>query len=541
VTAPRFDTNVVSQALYTWSPANVDGSKGVGFAAVSPSLAGSADWLQRLQPAGFNLHLTSDQATLLELQDEEREFSELGRTFAGDVGIIYRKTANGSIDSNGRPHVLVHALMGRAEALTVFAIGIVRPFAWLEHVAAGEIPLQLADLTEADLCLERKDLLVGHDCQQDHKGARRLLQEIAEAPPTTRFERTFDSQTDALAAAGAFRPIAPAVTCDPYVTSNGTSFVLACSPRPLRPLAASARCTFEQGLLAAANAHLLFEQGDLPAYARAALYNPPVPRAVSFAGQSAGPSLAGTTGAPPATNSLAALVSEAGADAVLGEAASLRVAEEIRRGRISSLEIERSSNEVLGRIFGAVENIPAVVQWAQALNDVPVRFFLGSWNTTGLSALLGIALLRGISPQDLRDLTLASAVARDPTALANFLLMTTSLPDGARSLAICLSHGLGRSDVAREFIAATFKGNPGFLFDRVLPDARLSDGERLDFLRLLFPVWAEHRRIPPLETRALAKIWDRKLFARIRAFLTGEAVLPALGPVHRQSPTERDG
>ena len=177
--APRLAGDGVAQAVYTWSRKRLDGTVGMGFFAISSSLVGSIDWLGRLNPAEFDLFQGDVTGLPDKLYEARRGFSEVGRMLADDVAIVYCKTADGENgQASGRPHQVVHTLIGDPATLGLSCVTRVRDDFWIRKVDGSASDLGLTDLTIADI-LEAQDAPAGHSCPGDHPGAEGLLRVVA--------------------------------------------------------------------------------------------------------------------------------------------------------------------------------------------------------------------------------------------------------------------------------------------------------------------------------------------------------------------------
>jgi hypothetical protein len=173
------------------------------------------------------------------------------------------------------------------------------------------------------------------------------------------------------------------------------------------------------------------------------------------------------------------------------------------------------------RLLVEATDMAAVTAWAQAFSELAVRRLVERWNETRLTVYLGIALVRGITLDDLRGVKFDSNVKIEGAAFATLVRALPSLPKGSGSLAACIEHGLCRNDETREVVARALRERPAFLFDDVLPRARVEEFITLDFIRLLFTEWASYRGVPLSEARAIEGLWSRNLFAKLKALLGG--------------------
>jgi hypothetical protein len=176
---PRFGSDRVAQAVYAWSQVLIDGSKGMGFSAISPSLSGSVDWLSHLHLPEFNLFAPHSIQPVFSYE-ERHGFSEVGRAVKGNIGIIYRKTADGVVDPTSRRHPVVHALFSDATTLGLLCLNRIPEHFWIRHAASSAGGgLNLQDVAISDIYSTRGSV-TKHICPRDHSAALNLLRSVVE-------------------------------------------------------------------------------------------------------------------------------------------------------------------------------------------------------------------------------------------------------------------------------------------------------------------------------------------------------------------------
>lgn len=172
----RLADGQVAQAVYTWSSRLVDGSKGLGFSTISPSLEKSIDWLTRLQPPEFKLFTTNNPSP--ELYEARRRFSEVGRTVRGQISIVYRKTADGTVDVSGRPQPVVHALLANTKTFGLLSASRIRQDLWIPEIEQQSVAgLELGDIAFEDT-VDPTNPIASHICPNGHDDARSFLRSL---------------------------------------------------------------------------------------------------------------------------------------------------------------------------------------------------------------------------------------------------------------------------------------------------------------------------------------------------------------------------
>lgn len=173
--APTFREGQIEQAIFTWGSRNIGGDRGQGFGSVSAPLLQHTDWLEsldvsRFQLLGPNLTVAADGYA-----GWSKQFSYVGRGREGNVGLLYRKMADGGTDASGRPRHVVHILFGHSTDLDFSSTMTIDDKVWL---SAEDCPLD--DLPRLE-SLQLADLIVpfdmSHQCTDfDENAARRREQ-----------------------------------------------------------------------------------------------------------------------------------------------------------------------------------------------------------------------------------------------------------------------------------------------------------------------------------------------------------------------------
>lgn len=279
---PELSGDQVAQAIYTWSRILIDGSRGIGFSALSPSLRNSVDWLSRLQMPEFNLfpsHIISTPT----LYRARKGFSEVGRTVRGETGIIYCKTANGVVDPAGRQHPVIHALFAEASALGLLCLSRIRESFWIRQIAnAPGGGLNLQDIVISDIYSTRGSI-TKHVCPRDHQAALDLLRLIAQRRIELEGDIEIPLGRNALEHVALAFPldIADNFSLYPYLTDNDPRRELHVRVYSIRSMHAggsdmrladnSENCHLRRAVMSAAKRFLYVDEPSLRRYAEAVL------------------------------------------------------------------------------------------------------------------------------------------------------------------------------------------------------------------------------------------------------------------------------
>jgi hypothetical protein len=519
----------VAQAVYTWARAGVDGSKGMGFCAISRSLEASIDWLGRIQPTEFEL-FQGNVTGAEKLYEARKGFSQVGRTLRGDKAIVYCKTADGAVDDHGRQQPVVHALFSESTVLGLSSIKRIPDNFWRRGIETSAVgALKLDDLSSLDL-LTQDDRSAMHSCPADHKRAANLLRVIVEQG----FERdgylelTDSDDVIALVTLAFPEDVAEKFTLNPYVAIDGVRRVLGLSvpnrgiPGLRHPLAnagpkassfpktSPGQCGFEAAVEDAAREFLRGKNASLCEYAEATLTMADRP-AVTIASRESPEPIHATTakvvGSSGELDRIIALLAgmREGTDQ-LTEKACRALAGKIRASHADPALVLELPQETLIEIFANVADKDTVWEWSRLFADVPAETFIDLWNATHVAAFLGIVLLKNLGAAEGEDRKIAADRGINYDATVAVLRSMRGYPRGGQSLARIIHQGFGGSEIMRQFIARTFSQHPDFLFDAVLASVNVSDTQMIDYIRFCYRSWVAHRRIPEREASALLQV-----------------------------------
>lgn len=537
MTSPHFGDSRVAQAVYTWSKTSIDGSKGMGFTAVSPLLEGCIDWLTKLQLPEFQL-LPSGIDESLEHYESRVGFSEVGRTCKEGVGIIYCKTADGAVDSFSRPQPVVHAFFGSSEALGLLCVTGIPKDRWIREVrgSAGG-GLRLPDVDVSHVCTDSMAVMQ-HNCPEDHDGARQMLRMVAEY----RIERigtidiAFGCRPLVQVSLAFPIDIADSFCLTPYVTVDGTrrelevrvpdARMFSDDRSSLRVTSGFDSCQFQQSITAAAEKFLYVAQPSLRRYAEAALRVTDARRGPGADGSStvasavlkAQPGVGEATAEPDLLSRAINAARRDSEEGPLSQRESFVLADNLREAGFNLPDLLTAPPSLLLTIFTNVSAREAVLRWSRQLGDAPLAQFVELWNRTGVAFFLGVVLLRNLDENE-GSWHVAATKGLAPGSTVSVLRSVTHYPDGGLGLARVISRGFGDNEMMRRFISIVFADNPRFLYDAVLARADLSDTQMLDYIRFGFESWTDYRRIPADEASAIYQVLRPKLFHKLRVLL----------------------
>ncbi len=518
---PRLPSGIVAQAVYTWSPTLVNGSKGMGFSAISPSLTGSIDWLGRLNPPEFNLFQGDVTGASSDLTESKKGFSEVGRMLVDGIAIVYRKSADGEASQPGRLHQVVHAVMAEPAILGLSCLTRIRDDLWITKVEGpGGGGLNLADLALADL-LEVEKGHTGHSCPADHQDAENLLRMIAERG----FEREGRiplGSIDAIMAVSLAFPedVANGFSLTPYVTTAGVLRVLilraptetspkeTVQPRPsAKGYEASklGQCPLERAVERAARQFIYCASPSLSQYAEAALKLSKAPAADTVVPSPQWPTRAAAAVTRPETDPVYALLDEVrDGSEPLSDGASKALVGKLVSAGIRPEQVLELPSATLTDMFAWVGDREVVWLWSRKLfADVGAETFVDLWNRTRVGAFLGFVLVKNLATAEGEGLKISADKGVEPEVTAAILRSMRAYPDGGRSIGRIITRGFGNSEPMRQFLAETFSKYPQFLFDAVLADIDIPPAHLADYIRSCYEPWVEYRRIPDREAAAI--------------------------------------
>ena len=523
---PRLPNGIVAQAVYTWSPTLVNGSKGMGFSAISPSLVGSIDWLSRLNPPEFDLFQGDVTGAPSDLTGAKKDFSEVGRILVDGIAIAYRKTADGEVSKPGRPHQVVHAVMAKPAILGLSCMTRIRDDFWIRKVEGpGGGNLNLVDLALADL-LEVQDASTGHSCPAYHEDAENLLQLLAECQFEAEGTIALGSTEAIMAVSLAFpEKVANGFSVTPFVAIGGVQRELTLrapadvgpekkSPEEKRPEAAQpSQCPLERAVEQAARQYLYCANPNLSRYAEAAvkLSKAPAARASSSV-----PRLTLPAVTEPEINPVYALLDEVrDGSGLLSDAASKVLLGRLASAGVPATQILELPSGILTDMFARVGDREVVWQWSRKFADVDAGTFIDLWNKTRIGAFLGFVLVKNLAAAEGEGIKIFADKGVTPEATVAILRSMRGYQGGGRSIGRIIARGFGDTEPMRQFIAETFSKEPQFLFDAILASVDIPDAHMVDYIRSCYEPWAEYRRIPEREAaaiyQALRLTWMQRL------------------------------
>lgn len=526
MTAPELGLDVVAQAIYTWSEANVDGTSGIGFAVTSRHLATSTDWLHRLQPAAFQLYRNDQDGPALTIGPDE--FSMVGRTTKDGIGILYCKTASGTRDSKRRPQPVVHALLSRSVEMTAKLIPTLDPAFWIRQISSGMMPRSLPELTLPALPIDWPALTEAttHNCDREHIAARALLTRIAAEASGGVLQITLaEARPDVAGLLEAFPPeVANYICLDPYVTRDGPRYILSCHLPPkiaFQDFDSSNSCAFAKYVHRAAIRYLMsptFERYAADVLAPSQTTDRPVPIPRSSRHQEYKSAKVDAPDLDVARIVHRALVSVGARNSLTGSDC-VYLLNEIRTAGLNAGDLLGLETVDLRRTLGSCVDAGALTRLAQALAHVSTARLIEAWNSTGIASLLGVIIARKSPADGLGDVVISLPGDELLPDLTDVLRSSMSFSDAARNVRLLIERGLGASATSRRAIVDAYVESPQFFFDAVLTEISISDLMRVDFIRLMFEPWSRLRRIPSTEVAALATLWKPSLFDRLKSVI----------------------
>lgn len=533
MTAPVFESGSVAQALYTWSKTRIDATRGLGFVAVSPLLVESVDWLTKLKFPEFQL-LEADADESLDSYESRHGFSETGRIIRGHVGILYRKTADGTVDASQRPQPVIHALFGNLKDMSLLCIDRIPPDRWIREVKntpsgglrlPGGGRLSLADGKLSDFCsfswTSRQ-----HECSKDHDNALQLLRVVADhgIDRVGSIDVSFDPAVLTDVSLAFPEDIVTNFSLTPYVTANNTRRKLTLQTPDLEaidndrgPRTASdmTGCQFQQSVIRAARAFLYVKEPSFQLYAKAIL-DP-----AGNAGHIALMNEATEKSPSREFESVFALIREIRTDTTAGRLSqreSLVLARRLQGLGFDMPKLLASPPELLETIFADVSGRQEILDWSRLLPGNHVNRFVELWNRTGFAVFLGIILLRS-SDADKETVNVSAKTGAVEEHTRSVLRDTRHYQDGHLKVRRILHMGLGDSEEMRKFICKTFEDDPRFFYDAVLSEATVPRPHMLDYIKFNFNIWKAHRQLSSSEISVIREIFKPGLIGRLKMHL----------------------
>jgi hypothetical protein len=529
---PKLHPGTVGQALYTWSNSTIAGSSGVGFVEISPALSGSIEWLRRLQPQAFRVHL---ETSLVPYDHTEQKFSYVGRICRNGCQIVFCKTDRAHRDDKGRDHSLVHALFSVDPGFDLSSVVRIPSSVWITGSAGHNWP-SLSDMTGKEVGMFRSGehrvtpTDPDHDCDHDDHRAKAILQEFADSTrdskraavlttwyPELNYDllRIIPESLWSYAELEHFREqgeVTARITISvPIVGSNRVD------------VERSPQCQLKQSVRRA-ESRLYQPNGGMRAFAQAAL------GMEKKSADGAPKEVARTIEFGPLTpEELSGRISEllnagGGVGDRLTEASASSVAAQIRgAGGDVAATILEADQEALTVLLATTVGSHEVSRWASYLADLTVEDLLELWRRSRIGLFLGLLLLRQPEERSLRQGVLASSGV-EPRATAQIMLWLATRPEAADHFAVLFRNGLAETENSRQFLARTLAARSQFLFDAVLPKAELSRECHLDFIRFAFKEWALLRGLSGPDADSIEVLLRPGLMERLRVLLPGGGV-----------------
>lgn len=173
---PTLRADYIEQAVFAWTNRTITNARGQGFAAVSDGLTQATSWLQSLDETHFEL-LDQSINSRSRAYEGWRSFSSVGYFRDGEIGIAYRKMANGGVDGSKRPRHVVHLLMGLASEVNISMALLLDERHWLRAEDCPiDMPLRLHSLSRS--MLQWNLAPVRHKCDHVDRIANGLLQDV---------------------------------------------------------------------------------------------------------------------------------------------------------------------------------------------------------------------------------------------------------------------------------------------------------------------------------------------------------------------------
>jgi hypothetical protein len=503
----------------------VDGSKGLGFAAISPSLENSIDTLTRLQPPEFKLFKVNVPDSVLY---EKREgFSEVGRTVGGGFSIVFCKTADGAIDVSERPHPVVHALMADVKTLGLLSASRIREGFWIRKTDQQTLArLQLTDSDLAEIIDPTIVTPIPHQCPAGHEEAVEFLKSLTGVREGT-YNIDVASFPDAFSTLLIAFPqsVVEGFCHAPYVSLTGVEHEIALRLPQAFPTGAVDNCPLRGAALASARKYLYGSDASIGRYAESVLRAtdtlPPRSAATRSApGQRAADAADGSTPPGPSTFLRERMQSvrdttEAVDNRPFDDKQSAALLEKLRQSG-DQREVLGADKSLLLDAFGQVSDGNVIRRWNQAWVDVDINTFIELWNTTHVSAFLGIVLLKNLPARELSS-KISADRGSSPQATEQMLRSMENERGGGASIGFAIRAGLGNAESMRSFICGVFSESPKYLYDTILETADLPKDQVIDYIRFGFQSWAAHRGLSIGESSALQELLKPKFYDRIKS------------------------
>ena len=525
----------LAQAIYTWSLTNVDGSQGMGFTTISPALKGSIDWLQRFRPTAFHLFRENATGVASDPYEARRGFSEIGRLFERGVGVVYCKTADGTVNAKSRPQVVVHALIGDAHVLRLGLIGQIPENFWIRKI--DDVERSKSELNDiAASALPAAADASEHFCPNDHAGARAILQAIANIgrPQEVQLECPSSNRIIPEILLAIPSTLVKTASLTPYVSLAGVVKQLHLTapdtsrsdPSFSGSVVVPGGCEFVQAVESAARKYLDVKSPDLTKFASAALQaTSPRPGGSGSIKRKDHPDNGKHETAVTSGRSQSAVTREIASSkresdfAYLSEKQGLQVAERLRVHGLPVVSILEEPDEILLELFRCVQSYDTLRSWFLLFQDVPLDTFVALWNRTHIAAFLGFILMRLRSSNESLKEPLVASSGVESRVTASILRTMSQHPGGGEGIAAIIDKGLGSSEVMREFICNTFNDDAAFLYDGILEKLQAHPLTRLDYIRFGYSEWVRYRGLPESEAAAIDQVLRPGLLTRFRILI----------------------
>ncbi len=492
--APEIEPGVIEQAIYAWSKSDVNGRRGQGFAAISPGLQNSVDWLNVLDLDCFQPLDGSLQGSEAQAYTGWKEQITVGSFQAKKLNLVYRKMPSAGHDDRTRNRFVIHVMIGRRDEFGLGAVSDDDPH-WFgpEHCALDNLP-ELSSLSLSALTPLKRE----HDCKLVDRQACEILERWSLANGRLKEDWPLSTPTSALTTSlltlvptplwngieldwriGPKGPIAyaaispgPSATSEPIQSMNATG-IGECplhkeSDRTWRGLPAQTRSW--QAFVDAFNTPARRSTADTTS-STTHLPKAQSPRAELFANIGKDIGLPGWHGSPALDDSKADL--------------ALRAAARLSKppgGWLASF-----SPDDLRAIFSGVESNPTFRRATEFLHAAApsIGSMTDAWRGTGL-AVLGVALLEhpGIRRNPAQQWAVPKSINQQQ--LERLVQYLGRNEPGIERISLLLKNGFSSSPKGRQSIIRALLGadmTPRYIFVEILPRAELSPAELFEFMR----------------------------------------------------------
>jgi hypothetical protein len=461
-----------------------------------------------------------------------RSFDAVGYVRVGDIGIAYRKMANGGNDDMSRYRHIVHLIVGVASEVDLSFALLLADDQWMtvEECPVG-MPMKLNQVNLRDLRFDPNR--VRHDCGYADPLSRSLLERLIGEHVNTRIRLNADELMfiPAIVHSVVPQPCRSALELDCFVGTTGPVGYLRIGTAgdTCRDLTPEEDASLREPLAPC----LIYRElspgwPQVPrgrrawqVYAAQLRGSTAVDDSIPGGGEAFGSADLDATQLPASPGLSRALkmlfdvrmvrANNVSADLNLTEDEALGFLWRCEQSVVAGSEVLGLSDWSLREVFTSVKSRRGYTTVSHFLQNSDYDLIVRKWRETGLGALGYASLQRWPVHADASADTALVPERRLSEQLSILIGHLVTSEAGVQQLSILLRHGFGSErEVRRLFLDSLGDDGRRFLYSRIVPSAGLPMDQLLELIRDSFADWCSFYRIPEDQGEAIRSALFRR-------------------------------